>query len=190
MKIVFATHNFNKLLEVQALMPPSIELVSLDDIGCNEEIPETGATIEENAALKADHVTDIFKKDCFADDTGLEVEVLNGEPGVHSARYAGERKNNEENIDKLLEALEGKLNRRAQFKTVIALNLENNKSLFTGICKGVITRERRGDKGFGYDAVFQPDGSNKTFAEMDSVEKSAISHRGIALRELIEYLSK
>lgn len=190
MKIVFATHNFNKLQEVQAMMPSSIELVSLDDIGCNDEIPETGATIEENAALKADHVKDNFKRDCFADDTGLEVIALNGGPGVHSARYAGERKNNEDNIDKLLEELEGKLNRRAQFKTVIALNLENDKSLFTGICTGVITRERRGDKGFGYDAVFQPDGSNKTFAEMDAAEKSAMSHRGIALRELIEYLSK
>ena len=190
MKIVFATHNFNKLHEVQAMMPSSIELVSLDDIQCNDEIPETAATIEENAILKADFVKDNFKKDCFADDTGLEVETLNGEPGVYSARYAGEGKNNEDNIDKLLEALKGESNRRAQFKTVIALNLENDKSLFTGICKGVITRERIGDKGFGYDAVFQPDGSNKTFAEMDSAEKSAISHRGIALRELIEYLSK
>lgn len=190
MKIVFATHNFNKLQEVQAMMPSSIELISLDDIGCIEEIPETAATIEENAILKADYVKDNFKKDCFADDTGLEVQTLDGAPGVHSARYAGEGKNNEDNIDKLLLALEGKLNRRAQFKTVIALNLENDKTLFTGICKGIITGERRGDKGFGYDAVFQPDGSNKTFAEMNSAEKSAISHRGIALRELIEYLSK
>ena len=190
MKIVFATHNLNKLQEVQAMMPSSIELVSLDDIGCVNEIPETGATIEENATLKADFVKDNFKKDCFADDTGLEVEALNGEPGVHSARYAGEGKNNEENIDKLLGALEGKLNRRAQFKTIIALNLENEKILFPGICKGIITGERRGDKGCGYDAVLQPDGSNKTIAEMNSAEKSAISPRGIALRELIDYLSK
>ena len=190
MKIVFATHNFNKLQEVQAMMPSSIELVSLDDIGCNDEIPETAATIEGNATLKADFVKDNFNKDCFADDTGLEVETLNGEPGVYSARYAGEGKNNEDNIDKLLGALKGESNRRAQFKTVIALNLESDKNLFTGICKGVITRERRGDKGFGYDAVFQPDGTNKTFAEMDSSEKSAISHRGIALQELLKFLSK
>lgn len=190
MKIVFATHNFNKLQEVQAMMPASIELVSLDDIGCDEDIPETAATIEENAILKATYVKENYNKDCFADDTGLEVEDLNGEPGVHSARYAGEGRNNEDNIDKLLLQLEGKTNRRAQFKTVIALNLEGEKNLFTGICSGVITRERRGNKGFGYDAVFQPDGSTKTFAEMDAEEKGAISHRGIALRELIEYLSK
>lgn len=190
MKIVFATHNFNKLQEVQAMMPASIELVSLDDIGCDEDIPETAATIEGNAILKATYVKENYNKDCFADDTGLEVEDLNGEPGVHSARYAGEGRNNEDNIDKLLLQLEGKTNRQAQFKTVIALNLEGEKNLFTGICSGVITRERRGNKGFGYDAVFQPDGSTKTFAEMDAEEKGAISHRGIALRELIEYLSK
>lgn len=190
MKIVFATHNFNKLQEVQAMMLSSIELVSLDEIGCDEDIPETAATIEENAILKATYVKSNYNKDCFADDTGLEVESLNGAPGVHSARYAGEGRNNDENIDKLLLNLDAKSNRRAQFKTVIALNLGNKQKLFTGICTGVITLERRGNKGFGYDAVFQPDGSSKTFAEMDAAEKSSISHRGNALRKLIDYLSK
>lgn len=190
MKLIFATHNKNKLKEVQALMPKSVELFSLDEIGCNEEIPETAATIDGNAILKAEYVKDKYHMDCFADDTGLEVEALNGEPGVYSARYAGEAKNNDDNIDKLLYNLEGKENRRAQFKTVIALNLENHQLLFPGICKGVITRERRGTEGFGYDAVFQPDGSEITFAEMSLEEKSKISHRGLALKDLIEYLSK
>lgn len=190
MKLIFATHNKNKLIEVQALMPETVQLRSLHDIGCDEEIAETATTIDGNAILKANYVKDNYNVDCFADDTGLEVEALNGEPGVYSARYAGEGKNNEENIDKLLYNLAGKENRRAQFKTVIALNLEDQQYLFPGICKGVITRERRGTKGFGYDAVFQPDGSEKTFAEMSLEEKSRISHRGLALKDLIKYLSK
>lgn len=189
MRLVFATHNKNKLKEVQALMPKTIEILSLDDIGCFEDIPETAETIDENAILKADYVKTKFNLDCFADDTGLEVAALNGAPGVYSARYAGEGKNNEENITKLLKELEGQENRRAQFKTVIALNLEEHQFLFLGVCKGTILKEKRGTDGFGYDSIFQPDGYNKTFAEMSLEEKAAISHRGIALRDLIEYLS-
>ncbi|HKL36892.1 MAG TPA: non-canonical purine NTP diphosphatase [Salegentibacter sp.] len=190
MKLVFATHNKNKLIEIKALLPHYIELLSLDDIGCDEEIPETADTIEGNAILKAEHVRHRYGYDCFADDTGLEVEALNGEPGVFSARYAGDDKNDTANIKKLLKNLEGRKNRNAQFKTAIALNLNDNQNLFTGICKGQIIEEMQGDKGFGYDPVFMPEGFKQTFAEMSLSEKSEISHRGIAFRELIAYLSK
>lgn len=190
MNLVFATHNLNKLREIQALVPAEIKLISLEDIGCHEEIPETAETIEENAILKANYVKELYSLDCFADDTGLEVEALDGRPGVYSARYAGEGKNNEDNIDKLLLELKDETNRRARFKTVIALNLDDQQFLFPGICNGVITSERRGNKGFGYDAVFQPDGSTKTFAEMEMGEKAVFSHRGIALKKLTKYLSK
>lgn len=190
MKLVFATHNDNKLEEVKSVMPGYLKLLSLNDIGCYEEIPETAETIDENAILKADYVRERYGFDCFADDTGLEVEALHGEPGVYSARYAGEEKNNEANIEKLLKKLKGSTNRKAQFKTVIAVNMNDHQYLFTGICKGTITEERRGNKGFGYDAVFQPEGYDKTFAEMTLDEKSAISHRGIALRYFRDYLSK
>lgn len=190
MNIVFATHNLNKLKEVQAMMPSTIKLLSLDDIGCFEDIPETSDTIEGNAMLKADYIKRKYKKDCFADDTGLQVKVLNGAPGVHSARYAGEGKNNEENIDKLLLKLKNEENRAARFKTVIALNFREQQILFNGICRGHITHKRMGDQGFGYDPVFKPDGYDKTFAQMNLEEKSAISHRGIALKDLIEYLSQ
>ncbi|MFO7721538.1 MAG: non-canonical purine NTP diphosphatase [Gillisia sp.] len=188
MKLIFATHNKNKLLEIDAMMPPNFELLSLDDIGCTKDIPETSNTIEGNAILKADYVKQHYNLDCFADDTGLEVDILNGEPGVHSARYAGNSKDGEANISKLLENLKDSANRKAQFKTVIALNLDNHQILFIGICKGEITSERRGDFGFGYDSVFQPDGSDKTFGEMTLEEKSTFSHRGKALRELLDYL--
>jgi XTP/dITP diphosphohydrolase len=190
MKIVFATHNLNKLQEVRAAMPSTIQLLSLDEIGCFEEIPETADTIEGNAIIKANFVKDNYNFDCFADDTGLEVETLNGAPGVHSARYAGEKKSNEDNTAKLLSQLEGKENRSAQFKTVIALNLDGHQLLFTGICKGTITTEKNGTEGFGYDSVFKPEESYKTFAQMSLEEKSQISHRGIALKNLIGYLSK
>lgn len=190
MKLIFATHNKNKLEEVRSMLPSNIQVISLDDIGCFEEIPETAKTIAENAALKADYVKEHYEINCFADDTGLEVEALNGEPGVYSARYAGDEKDNEANIQKLLKNLKGSQNRTAQFKTVIALNLDNKQHLFTGICQGVITREKRGTKGFGYDAVFQPDESDKTFAEMSLEEKSVQSHRGIALRKLMDFLSQ
>jgi len=190
MELVFATHNKNKLVEIKTLLPHFINLLSLDDIGCKEDIPETADTIEGNAILKAEYVRQRYGYDCFADDTGLEVEALNGEPGVFSARYAGEAKNDNENVIKLLKNLEGKENRNAQFKTAIALNLNDNQNLFTGICKGKIIEEERGDQGFGYDPIFVPRGFKKTFAEMRLSEKSEISHRGIAFKELIAYLSK
>ncbi len=190
MKLVFATHNENKLKEVQSLFPKNITLLSLDDIGCYEEIPETEDTIDGNAILKANYVKLHYKMDCFADDTGLEVKSLNGEPGVFSARYAGETKDNEANIKKLLANLEKKENREARFKTVIALNLNDHQHLFTGICEGHILKEKKGEHGFGYDPVFQPNNSKKSFAEMDLSEKSKLSHRGKALKYLIDYLAK
>ncbi len=190
MKLVFATHNPNKLREIQSLLPNNIELLSLTDINCHEDIPETGSTIDENAIIKAEYVKNNYGYDCFADDTGLEVNSLAGAPGVYSARYAGEEKNDAANVDKLLNQLKERDDRSARFKTVIALNLNGNENLFTGICKGSILEEKRGTNGFGYDPIFQPEGFNKSFAEMDLKEKSAISHRGIAFRALIEYLSQ
>ncbi|SDR85096.1 non-canonical purine NTP diphosphatase [Gramella sp. MAR_2010_147] len=190
MKLVFATHNANKFREIQNLMPDDIELLSLSDIGCDEDIEETGDTIDENAMIKAEYVRNHYGYDCFADDTGLEVQSLAGAPGVYSARYAGEEKNDEANIEKLLSQLEKRDDRTARFKTVIALNLKKNQNLFTGICEGVILKEKRGTKGFGYDPIFLPDGFDKSFAEMDLNEKTKISHRGIAFRELMEYLSQ
>ncbi|MDT0644741.1 non-canonical purine NTP diphosphatase [Zunongwangia sp. F363] len=190
MELVFATHNKNKMAEIKALLPKNIKLLSLDDIGCTEDIPETADTIDGNAILKAEYVRRRYGYDCFADDTGLEVEALAGAPGVFSARFAGDEKNDEANVQKLLKHLEGKSDRRAQFKTVIALNLKDNENLFTGICKGEILEERRGAKGFGYDPVFRPEGKEQSFAEMDMGEKAAVSHRGKAFRELIAYLSQ
>lgn len=190
MELVFATHNKNKLIEIKALLPHYIKLLSLDDIGCNEDIPETADTIEENAILKAEYIKSRYGHDCFADDTGLEVEALDGKPGVLSARYAGDDKDDRANVRKLLQQLENIENRKAQFKTTIALNLNDNQNLFTGICRGEIIKEQRGDKGFGYDPVFKPENFNQTFAEMSLSEKSDISHRGKAFRSLIAYLSK
>ncbi len=189
-KLVFATHNQNKVREVKALMPNHIELLSLTDIGCHNDIPETSSTIEGNALLKANFVKEHYGIDCFADDTGLEVEELNNEPGVYSARYAGPEKGAEANMNKLLANLFQKKNRKAHFKTVIALTQSNDTELFTGICKGEITTEKKGSSGFGYDPIFQPLGFQKTFAEMTLEQKSEIGHRGKAVRLLIEYLSK
>ncbi len=189
MKLVFATHNPNKFIEIKALLPSHIELLSLKDIGCEEDIPETGSTIDENAILKAEYVRTRYGMDCFADDTGLEVDSLAGAPGVFSARYAGDHKNDDDNVDKLLKQLKERDSRKARFKTVIALNLKNNENLFTGICDGSILTERRGDNGFGYDPVFLPEGFDKSFAEMNLEEKSKISHRAKAFRGLIEYLA-
>lgn len=189
-ELVFATQNRNKMEEIQVMLPKNIKLLCLKDIGHTEDIPETADTIDGNAILKAEYVKNQLGYDCFADDTGLIVEALDGEPGVHSARYAGEEKNDQANIEKLLKEMEGKENRRARFKTVIALNLNEHEILFTGICTGIITTSKRGDKGFGYDPVFQPDGFEKTFAEMTLKEKSQLSHRSKAVRELIDYLSK
>jgi len=188
-KIVFATHNQHKLIEVQALLPKSIELLSLTDINCTQEIPETANTLQGNAKLKADFVTSNYTYSCFADDTGLEVASLNGEPGVYSARYAGAEANAENNMQKLLINLEGKTNRKAQFKTVIALNLKGEQHLFEGICKGEILYKKQGEQGFGYDPIFKPEGFDTSFAEMTMQEKSAISHRGKAIQELVAFLA-
>ena len=190
MKLVFASNNKNKIQEIQALVPNTIQIISLEDIGCTEDIPETADTIEGNAILKANYVTEKYGYDCFADDTGLEVEVLNGAPGVYSARYAGEQKDANDNMDKLLSELKDKSNRKANFKTVIALNLNGKQNLFTGIINGKIIEEKIGTNGFGYDPIFVADGFEKTFAELTMEEKSTISHRGIAVKELILFLQK
>ena len=188
MKIVFATNNSNKVNEVQALLPETIEIISLKDIGCTEDIPETSPTIDGNAIQKAKYVADNYGFNCFADDTGLEVMALNGEPGVLSARYAGETKDAEANMQKLLENLENVDNREAQFKTVISLCLVEKYYTFTGICKGKITREKRGKQGFGYDPIFLPEGYTETFAEMPLSLKNQIGHRGKAVLQLIDFL--
>jgi XTP/dITP diphosphohydrolase len=188
MKLVFASNNQNKIREIQLLLPNTIQVLSLEDIGCFEDIPETADTIEGNAILKADYVTQKFGCDCFADDTGLEVAALNGEPGVYSARYAGPQRDANDNMDKLLENLRGKASRTAQFKTVIALNMGGKQQLFTGIIKGKIINEKIGANGFGYDPVFVADGCTKTFAQLTIGEKSGISHRGLAVRQLVEFL--
>lgn len=191
MKLVFASNNKNKIKEIQLLLPKNIQLLSLEDIGCTVDIPETADTIEGNAILKADYITKNFGYDCFADDTGLEIESLNGEPGVFSARYAGEQKKDTDNMNLLLENLKNKTNRNAQFKTVIALNLKGEpQQLFEGTIKGEIIHEKRGNQGFGYDPIFRADGYSKTFAELSIAEKSKISHRGIAVNKLIVFLQK
>lgn len=190
MKLVFASNNKNKIQEIKHQLPDDIELLSLEDIGCTEDIPETADTIEGNAILKADYVTQKYGYNCFADDTGLEVEVLNGEPGVYSARYAGEQKDANDNMDKLLLNLESKSNRNAMFKTVITLNLNGEQHLFTGIVNGVITTNKAGDKGFGYDPIFKPEGLDLTFAQISMDEKAKLSHRGRAVQQLIAFLKK
>jgi XTP/dITP diphosphohydrolase len=190
MKLVFASNNKNKIKEIQLLVPASIEIVSLEDIGCTEDIPETADTIEGNAILKANYVTEKYGLNCFADDTGLEVEALNGAPGVYSARYAGEPKDDNNNMNELLFQLEKETNRNANFKTVIALNLNGKQELFVGMIFGKITREKVGTNGFGYDPIFVAEGYEKTFAELDMEEKSNISHRGIAVKQLITFLQK
>ena len=188
MKLVFATHNLHKLQEVSSLLPESIELLSLNDIGCKEEIHETGETLEDNAKIKADFVTSKYGYNCFADDTGLLVEALNGAPGVFSARYAGDQKDANDNIDKLLVDLKDKNNRAAKFKTVIVLNLNSGQKKFEGSVEGKILKARTGRKGFGYDPIFQPLGYDQTFAQLPLVIKNSISHRGKAMQALITYL--
>lgn len=189
-QIVFATNNQNKLKEVQAQLPDEIKLISLKDIGCYEDIPETQKTIEGNAIQKANYIKMKYNKDCFADDTGLEVMALNGAPGVHSARYAGPEKNSKKNIDKLLSSLEKTANRSAQFKTVIALHYKGELIQFEGICEGKITRTAKGSGGFGYDPIFKPSVKDKTFAELTLKEKNEIGHRGIAVAKLIAFFNK
>ena len=189
MKFVFATNNINKLREVQQMLPESIQLLSLQDINCFDEIEETATTLEGNAKLKADYITKNFEYNCFADDTGLEVFSLGGKPGVYSARFAGEPANAENNMKKLLSELENKTDRKAQFRTIVALNLNGDYFEFEGICKGEIITEKRGEKGFGYDPIFIPDNYKETFAEMNAETKNTISHRGIAIQKLVEFLS-
>lgn len=189
MQFVFASNNPNKLNEIQQLIPKHIKLLSLNDIDCFEEIPETQQTIEGNAIQKAEYIKKKYGYDCFADDTGLEVEALNGAPGIYSARYAGKQRNANDNMDKLLNQLGSKTNRNAQFKTVLALQLNGQLHTFTGICEGKITTEKKGYKGFGYDPVFQPKGYTKTFAELSIEEKNKIGHRGKAIRQLVLFLN-
>lgn len=188
--LVFASQNENKIKEIQALLPNHIQIKSLAEINCFTDIPETGTTLEENAKIKADFVTQNYKLDCFADDSGLEVDYLNGAPGVYSARYAGEQKNSQDNIDLLLKNLENVTIRNACFKTVITLNHLEKQYFFTGIVNGKITLERKGSQGFGYDPIFIPEGYTKTFAEMTLEEKGKISHRALAIKQLVDFLVK
>lgn len=188
MQLVFASNNKNKIKEIQLLLPDFIEILNLEDIGCTEDIPETSDTIEGNAILKANYVTQKYGFDCFADDSGLEVDALNGEPGVFSARYAGEPKNDDKNIDKLLANLKKVKNKKANFKTVICLNLKGEQHLFTGIINGQIIEERIGNNGFGYDPIFVAEGFKQSFAELTLEQKVPISHRGIAVQKLIDFL--
>lgn len=189
MQLCFATNNAHKIQEISLLVPPTIELKSLAQVGCHEELPETQASIEGNSRQKAEYVWQHYDVNCFADDTGLEVEALDGAPGVHSAYYAGPQRSHADNIDLLLRNLSGQTNRKAHFKTVITLVLEGEVYAFEGIVEGTILRESRGGSGFGYDPVFLPDGYNRTFAEMDIQNKSRISHRGRATEKLVQFLN-
>lgn len=187
MEIVFATHNQNKLNEVQKLLPKEIKILSLKDIDCLEEIPETGKTLEENAKLKADYVTYNYGFDCFSDDTGLLVDALNGEPGIFSARYAGEQKNAHDNMTKLLNKLKDNHQRAAHFKTVIHLNLQSKSYVFEGVVNGTITNGKKGVGGFGYDPIFKPEGFDQTFGELSLEIKNSISHRARAVQKLVKF---
>lgn len=188
-KLVFATNNAHKLEEVAAILGDQVELLSLNDIGCQADIPETAETLEGNALLKSSYIYKNYHLDCFADDTGLEVETLNGAPGVYSARYAGgEGHDAQANMLKLLHELDGKENRKAQFCTAISLILDGKEYLFEGVIKGEIIKEKRGDSGFGYDPVFMPEGYDRTFAELGNDIKNQISHRALAVQKLCEFL--
>ena len=189
-KFVFATNNAHKLEEVSTILGSKIELLSMKDINCNVDIPETADTLEGNALIKAKYIFNNYHLDCFADDTGLEVEALNGAPGVYSARYAGDAHNSEANMQKLLSDLEGIENRKAQFRTVFALIIDGKDHLFEGIVKGVITKSRRGTSGFGYDPIFIPEGYTQTYAEMGNELKNKISHRALATNKFCNFLSK
>lgn len=190
-KLVFATNNAHKLEEIRAILGDKVEVLSLKDIQCDVDIPETADTLEGNAVLKAEYIYRHYGLDCFADDTGLEVEALNGAPGVYSARYAGgEGHDSEANMRKLLAEMEGKTNRKAQFRTAICLIEGGAEYLFEGVVKGEIIEEKRGASGFGYDPVFMPEGYTETFAEMGSEEKNRISHRARAVQALCAYLNR
>ena len=190
MKLVFATNNLNKLKEVQEMLSNSIEILSLKDINCFDDVDETETTLEGNSKLKANHITHKFGYNCFADDSGLEVETLDGKPGVYSARFAGEPSNSENNMQKLLSELKDAKNRKAQFRTAVCLNIDDKQFIFEGICKGEILHQKQGGKGFGYDPIFKPEGYNISFAEMKPEEKNKISHRGIAIQKLVNFLKK
>ncbi len=188
MKLVFATNNKHKLNELKNILDGSFDLMTLNEIGCFEEIEETATTLEGNAKIKTDHVKQNYGFDCFADDTGLEVEALNGEPGVYSARYAGENASFDDNVQKMLKAMHGLENRKARFRSVISLILNGKQLFFEGVCEGQIEESCVGEKGFGYDPIFKPMGYNQTFAEMDIETKGRISHRGLAVKKLVKYL--
>ena len=189
-QLIFATNNNHKLTELSAAVNKSFILKSLSDIGFNEDIPEPFDTLEDNALAKVRYLHERYRINCFADDTGLEIEALNGAPGVFSARFAGDQKDSEANMQKVLDLLQGIDNRKARFRTVIALNYDNKEYLFEGVVNGKIIKERTGDMGFGYDPIFVPDGFDTTFAQMDIDVKNQISHRGIATAKLIEFLNK
>jgi len=189
MKLVFATNNKNKIKEIKNLLSNSIELLSLEDINCKEEIPETSDSIAGNALQKAKYVFDNYGHNCFADDTGLEIESLNGEPGIYSARYAGLQRDANDNMNKVLAKLKDENNKNAHFKTVIALIINGKETLYEGIAKGKITNKKSGTEGFGYDPIFKPIGFDITFSEMSLEEKNKVSHRGKAVRQLTDYLS-
>lgn len=186
-KLVFATNNKNKTAEIRAALEGEYEVLNLENIGCLVDIPETADTFVGNATLKSSYVAENYQLDCFADDSGLEVEALHNEPGVYSARYSGTR-DNDRNIALVLEKLQHKTNRKARFKTVISLIQNGENHIFEGIIEGSIRTEKSGEKGFGYDPVFQPDGYDITFAEMDMAQKNQISHRAIALKKMIDFL--
>ena len=187
--LLFATSNKNKVLEIKKVLPKEFNIKSLDDIGFCEEIPENENTIEGNAIFKANYIYKKYNLNVFADDTGLEVDSLNGKPGVHSARYAGISKNSRDNINKLLKKLKNKKNRKARFKTVIALILNSKIYTFEGVVEGIITKKPKGENGFGYDPVFIPSGYTKTFGELSIEEKNSISHRSLAMNKLIDFIS-
>lgn len=189
MKLVFATNNQNKRNEVQRLIDPAIELLTLNDINCTEELPETTDTIKGNALDKARYVYNKYKIDCFADDTGLEIDALNGKPGAMAALYAGAHKDANDNMNKVLDEMKNKLNRKALFKTVIALIVNGKEHIFEGIVSGEITFEKQGEQGFGYDPIFKPEGYTTTFAQMSLIEKNKISHRAMAVGKLVNFLN-
>jgi len=187
-KLVFATNNAHKLAEVRAILEPEFTIISLDDLNCKDDIPETADTLEGNALLKATYIHEKFGLDCFADDTGLEIDELGGEPGVYSARYAGEDNNSDNNMRKVLSLLENKTNRKASFRTVIALILGEKTLYFSGEIKGDITLHPQGESGFGYDPIFVPEGYQLSFAQLSAGEKNKISHRALAVNKLIDFL--
>jgi XTP/dITP diphosphohydrolase len=188
MELIFASQNNHKIIEIADALGKDFKIISLTDIGCKEELPETQNSFEGNARQKAFYIFEHYHKNCFADDSGLEIEAFNGKPGIFSARYAGKDKDMEANIDKILDEMKGIQNRNAQFRTVIALVINGKGYIFEGIIKGTIIHERRGNMGFGYDPIFIPDGYNQTFAEMSLEEKNKISHRALAVKHLKEFM--